>query len=246
MRRELQELTAFKMSRRNQCRVCAYCGEQRKLTADHVPPKLLFARPYPTNLMTVPACRRCNESFQKDDEYTRSVVSLDVRASKNTDVQLKLPAILRSLQRPNARAFAEYLASQTTTSAIVGQDGAPMGQIIDVDRARVNATGSRIIRGLYFVEMGRPITLNAVMRVEAKGGPLRSDEADALTIARAYSKFSERRHKEIGTAFSYAAGFGHGISVWIMLLYDYFLWVGTVDERSMSVDGLGVHGATIT
>jgi hypothetical protein len=234
------------MSHRNQCCVCVYCGEQRKLTADHVPPKLLFAQPYPTNLITVPACRSCNASFQKDDEYTRTVISLDVRASKNLDVQLKLPAILRSLKKPNARAFAEYLASQTAASAVVAPDGAPMGQIVNVDRARVNATGARIIRGLYFVEMGRPLTPNAVMRVEARGGPLRPDEADARTIAHAYCKFSEHRDGAIGTAFSYAAGFGDGMSVWIMLLYDYFLWVGTVDARSAPDGGLGLHDAAVT
>ena len=53
---------------------CIYCGEIRDLTSDHVPPKNLFRSPRPTNLVTVPACRACNKSFEKDDEYFRVAV----------------------------------------------------------------------------------------------------------------------------------------------------------------------------
>lgn len=223
------------MSSRNHHRPCVYCGQVKRLTADHVPPKLLLARPYPTNLLTVPACHDCNASFQRDDEYTRAVVAIDVRASNNDDVRLKLPAIMRSLQKPNAKAFADYLASRTTQSTILAPDGAPMGQIVDVDRARVGATGARIIRGLYFIEMRKPLPPNALIRVEAKAG-LSPHEPDALRIARTYSMFPDRREREIGKAFSYVAGFGPAVSVWVMLLYDYFVWVGTVDASATATE----------
>jgi hypothetical protein len=62
---------------------CIYCGADKDLTDDHVPPKLLLMRPYPENLITVPACEICNQSFQKDDEYMRTMLAIDVRASKN-------------------------------------------------------------------------------------------------------------------------------------------------------------------
>lgn len=205
---------------------------------DHVPPKLLLARPYPANLITVPACLRCNQSFQKDDEYTRTVISLDVRASKNCDVRSKLPAIMRSLQRPNAKAFLEYLASQTTASTILGHGGTPMGQVVDVYHARVNATGTRIIRALHFFETGEPLTRDAVVKVGAKAG-LGPHEADTLEIARAFSKFSDRRDREIGRAFSYVAGFAPGMSVWMILMYEYFVWCGTVDSRAAKASALG-------
>ncbi len=48
---------------------CVYCGRVRKLTRDHVPPRALFPPPRPGNLITVPACSPCNDSFKKDDEY---------------------------------------------------------------------------------------------------------------------------------------------------------------------------------
>ena len=86
---------------------CVYCGADKDLTVDHVPPKLLLTHPYPENLITVPACFPCNQSFQKDDEYMRPLLCIDVRASRNTAAQSNLPAVLRSLQRPNARGFVE-------------------------------------------------------------------------------------------------------------------------------------------
>src|SRR2546427_8377223 len=102
------------------CEKCIYCGTDKDLTVDHVPPKLLLMRPYPPNLITVPACETCNKSFQKDDEYTRTMLAVDVRASKNTAAQSNLPAVLRSLQRPNARGFAEYLAKQANSRRQAG------------------------------------------------------------------------------------------------------------------------------
>jgi len=49
--------------------VCTYCGETKWVSADHVPPKNLFPKPYPTDMWTVPACDDCNQGFSKDDDY---------------------------------------------------------------------------------------------------------------------------------------------------------------------------------
>jgi hypothetical protein len=218
------------MSARNKHRTCAYCRKLRKATVDHVPPKLLLEQPFPPNLLTVPCCGECNQLFKADDEYTRTVIGLDVRASKNTAAQFNLPAIIRSLQRPDARGFAEYIAGQTSISAILGPDGNPMGQMIEADRIRVDATGKHLIRGLYFIETRRPMPGHAILKVGSKAG-LRSDHPDMLTIARAWRTVTDHRNGAVGTAFSYAAALGVGVSFWLLLLYDYFFWAGTIDER---------------
>lgn len=114
---------------------CIYCGAEKDLTVDHVPPKFLLMRPYPQNLVTVPACLACNRSFQKDDEYTRTMLVIDVRASKNPAAQSNLQAVLRSLQRPNAKPFADYLTRQAEKSIILGQDGFPMGKMFELDKS---------------------------------------------------------------------------------------------------------------
>jgi hypothetical protein len=197
-----------------------------------VPPKLLLMRPYPQTLITVPACRVCNQSFQKDDEYTRTMLAIDVRASKNTAAQSNLPAVLRSLQRPNAKGFVEYLARQASSNTILGQDGSPMGQTFEFDKARVNRTGERFIRALYFVETRTPVSSGALIRVGCRTDLLPTD-ADTITIARVMRTLPDWRDGSAGTAFSYMAAFGEGISAWFMLLYDFFFWLGTIDSRAV-------------
>ena len=51
---------------------CTHCQvglDPSNASKDHVPSKCLLDRPLPANLPTVMICRRCNESFSKDEEY---------------------------------------------------------------------------------------------------------------------------------------------------------------------------------
>ena len=218
------------MSMRNKRGICVYCGREKKLTMDHVPPKLLFASPYPPNLPTVPSCRDCNASFQKDDEYTRVVAAVDYRAAHHEDVKTKLPAIQRSLARPDAKAFADYLDSQTSPTKTLDLYGRPIANAIEVQQPRVNATGKRIIRGLYYVEAKKTLDLDARIKIGSKAG-LDASDPMGLQFARVYRACSERRDRAIGETFSYVAGFGQGFSIWLMMLYGYFVWAGTTDSR---------------
>lgn len=212
-------------------RNCVYCGTDKDLTVDHVPPKLLLMRPYPSDLITVPACGACNQSFQKDDEYLRTMLCVDVRNSKNTVAQFNLQAVMRSLQRPQAQAFAAHLAGRAETSTILGQDGSPLGQIFELDKVRANRVGQRFIRALYFHEIGTALPSDAVLRVECNT-QLRTIDAQFKEICRALAGFRERRHCVIGTAFGYLAALESSCSAWLMQLYDCFVWLGTVDCRA--------------
>lgn len=153
-----------------------------------------------------------------------------MRANFSSAAQSSLKALARSLQRPDGRGFAEYLASQTAASRIVTPSGMPI-MAIEPDRKRINNTGAHVLRGLYFRETGKPLPTTARVRVECKAG-LTSDHPDMLTIARGWQVCQDHRNGAKGSAFSCAAAFGGGVSFWLMLLYDYFFWFGTVDERT--------------
>ncbi len=56
-----------------QDKLCVYCQEVVGSTDDHVPPALLFPKPRPSDLITVPACPQCNAGFEKDEEYIRAL-----------------------------------------------------------------------------------------------------------------------------------------------------------------------------
>jgi len=110
--------------------LCIYCNHAVADTVDHIPPKLLLAKPYPDNLLTVPSCFKCNSSFQKHDEYTRVIASIDVRNARHKTVKVNMPAILRSLEKPEAQGFSKYLASKTTptTPGVTAPEPKPMIQ----------------------------------------------------------------------------------------------------------------------
>ena len=78
--------------------------------------------------------------------------------------------------------------------------------------------------------MQNPLPATAIIRAASKATVDPTDPV-ILEFARFYSKFSDYRNGAAGTAFSYAAAIGGGISIWMMLLYDYFMWIGTVDCR---------------
>lgn len=40
--------------------LCCYCGVRKATTKDHIPPKSIFNKPRPCDLITVPYCFECN------------------------------------------------------------------------------------------------------------------------------------------------------------------------------------------
>jgi hypothetical protein len=57
-----------------------------------------------------------------------------------------------------------------------------------------------------------------------------SDELLKLAV-QAYDGSKQRRQRDIGNTFGYAAGFDEdGRSVWVIMLYGFFFWFATVGE----------------
>ncbi|MEN6473262.1 MAG: hypothetical protein ABFD81_04545 [Syntrophaceae bacterium] len=54
---------------------CYLCGATENITRDHIPPEGFFIPPLPDNLITVPCCYSCNDSYKKDDEAARTFFS---------------------------------------------------------------------------------------------------------------------------------------------------------------------------
>lgn len=102
-----------------------------------------------------------------------------------------------------------------------------MGQAFELDKERVNRTGERLVRAFYFIEMRTPIPRDAVVRVGCNMN-LRPTDPDTMMIARMMKTFPDWKDASVGTAFSYVAACGDAGSVWLMLLYDFFFWLGIV------------------
>lgn len=216
--------------------LCVYCNRALAETVDHIPPKLLLAKPYPDNLLTVPSCLKCNSAFQKDDEYTRIIASIDLRNAGHQTVKANMPAILRSLQRSEALDFSRHLARRTTPTTVLGMNGKPLGQLVEVEQGRLNATGERIVRGLHFVETKLPVAASARVRVASIPG-VTSPEPQAMIqqIARRYGGSTDRRERAIGDVFNYVAAFHPDFSVWLLILYAEFAWAATITTRDAAL-----------
>ena len=91
---------------------CVYCGSTGPLTDDHVPPRVVFTEPRPSNLITVPACSACNHRFSRQDEQFASFLSVFVGIKTEKTKQLhqknmkivahnkRLRQVIRSRIRP--------------------------------------------------------------------------------------------------------------------------------------------------
>jgi hypothetical protein len=156
---------------------CAYCGVMGCVTSDHVPPKCLFATNSRVNLITVPACHACNSSFKLDDEYFRMVISLRADLPEGSAADFLRDATRRSLLKPQAALLKASLSRSLTRIAINSSDGAQLGElpVMRVDYKRINATASRIVRGLFVHMFQQP--LPSTHFVEVKCEDLQKDDS---------------------------------------------------------------------
>ena len=103
--------------------VCVYCGSENNLTKDHIPPKSLFAKPLPDDLITVPSCRHCNRGASRDDEYFRMVLVQRRDVGGHPEAMQVLDRVVRSLQYPEARRFTRSFLSGVRTFFFENEQG---------------------------------------------------------------------------------------------------------------------------
>jgi hypothetical protein len=141
---------------------CVYCGKVGEISNDHIPPKNLFSPPRPSNLITVPSCKECNQQASKDDEYFWSVLSMRYDTFEHPEVSKNKTKLFRALQKPEQKGFRDLLLnslsivdSYTPAGIYLGKTGA-----CSVNMKRVNAVIKRITRGLFYKSKGRRLPDN--------------------------------------------------------------------------------------
>lgn len=134
---------------------CTYCGEAALVTRDHIPPVSLFPKPRPSNLVTVPSCRKCNSGASMDDEYFR--LNLSIRHSAKRPLSKSIAdAALRGLGRDQHTRFRKTFFQGVREVDIKTLDGIYIERsgAYDVDLARLDKVAMRIVRGPYFHCLG--------------------------------------------------------------------------------------------
>ena len=89
---------------RSKNKLCCFCGNPAT-TMDHVPPDGIFPDPKPTNLITVPACSKCNKGSSKDDEYFRTIIAIGAASyeSSNAEMLMDKKVIRQFKEKPALR-----------------------------------------------------------------------------------------------------------------------------------------------
>jgi hypothetical protein len=185
---------------------CIYCSKPAE-DLDHVPPKCLFQRPLPNDLVTVPSCRRCNRCFALDDEYFRDSLALSTYETADPpELKTLHEAVRRSLMRKNVRPPARRILERSRggwahqRSTIVE----PV-KLLPINMKRVGKTVERVVHGLHFHETGRVLPPNYKPKIIHGGRMPTVNRLDLPFFERLFAPLGQAQWRSIGgRAFGYA------------------------------------------
>lgn len=128
---------------------CAICGKNPATTSDHIPPRSMFPRPRPSDLITIPTCPKCNKATEKLDEEFRVFINLFVGETTPEAENLWKTETLSTVQH-NKKLLRKALLSfrpayLTSTHGIITEKS----EVVIWDESP-NKVVEKIIRGLYY------------------------------------------------------------------------------------------------
>jgi hypothetical protein len=209
---------------------CIYCQQRAATTRDHVPPKVLFAEPRPSNLVTVPSCRPCNEGAASDEEYFVALLHWSP-AGETPEGERIWPKLERAYTREREglkRAFG--FGGAFHEIIIAGPNGVEPRLAVEIDHPRVERVLEKVVRGLYWVEYGEPIGVpDVAVRVAffPNHNPLPEDWGFDLNVGKGrWPGVFEYRFNRV------ARGRARARAMFELVFYDMIHAVATTCERS--------------
>lgn len=130
--------------------LCAICGIEKATTRDHIPPKGIFVKPRPSNLITVPACVKCNNHSSDLDERFLAYLGVHVSIDEGEGQRLFTEQVMKTLKHNkklhreifNKVKPVEYITTERVTLS--------KGHISEWDKEPHMRIMERTIRGLYY------------------------------------------------------------------------------------------------
>ncbi len=142
--------------RKNKIGICVYCGKTSTLTKDHIPPKNLYAKPRPSNLITVPCCNDCNSRASKDDEYFRLNIVMRDKTEGVSEAECLQGTVFRSLNRKESTGLKHEFINRIDRRPSFTPSGIFTGikPVFDIDFSRLDRVVKRAIAGIIYKELG--------------------------------------------------------------------------------------------
>lgn len=156
--------------------LCVYCGKDAGETKDHVPPKCLLPKPFPTNLLTVPSCVTCNGGASRDEEYFRLIV---------VGLMCHTPEADRLFDGPTSRSMDRRANIEDLMFGSLRPTGSSV--ILDIEYPRIFRVAEKIARGLEFATTGDAYPVDREFEVqfnEVEGGSSETAFGPAFTYRR--------------------------------------------------------------
>jgi hypothetical protein len=203
--------------------LCAYCGENKEITDDHIPPKNLFSKPRPSNLITVPSCLDCNRGMSKDDEYFRLNLVLRENVPQSPEGEQLFQSILRGFFRPESKRFKNELFSRIGETELIIEPNIYIGKspAYDVDLNRLTNVTNRIIKGLFFYETKERVSDEYEVKSFAVSGfqPSAYEKVKKIIDILICRPAKYIGKKEIFTYWHFQAEDNPSITVWLLLFF---------------------------
>lgn len=181
---------------------CYLCGKPAT-TKDHIPPKALFARPRPNNLLTLACCQECQRAYSLDEEYFRNNISMISDYGKAKEIW---EATRRSYRR-RPRIFGEI-----TSRVFPVRIGANVLPVVRFDRQRTSRVLAKIAKGLVYHHTGRSLPSDQPADVLL--------DADLEKIDELIRQLPYRRRW--GKTFGYVGGMATDepdVGLWILIFF---------------------------
>lgn len=205
--------------------LCVYCTLADGITRDHVPPKSFFPAPRPHNLITVPACLKCNQGAGKDEDYFLATLMFSKAGTTPAGKKVWSDRLRRSYEKNVG--LRRQIAGSLQRREMVTPAGIYLGRAMTIryDEVRLERVVTKIVRGLYFREQGMALDPDAeVMCLFVR----EREHFEAISQHNHMLKDAEPRWKGI---FQYRRGFVPGApisSMWLLWFWGtHIFWVIT-------------------
>ena len=130
--------------------VCCYCGIKEATTKDHMPPKSIFNKPRPNDLIKVPCCFECNNEASTFDEKFKAYLGMHVARLGGEAERLFKEGVLPTAKhndRLRRNIFNLMYPVNIATKAGIIKGGS---MAVPRNNEAHGITIEKIIRGLFF------------------------------------------------------------------------------------------------
>jgi len=227
-----------------QAKLCIYCQRNPVDGKDHVPPKNLFPKPRPSTLVSVPACKECNEGASLDDEYFKLIVPSRHDVGENKSALETNESALRGLFRKKSTGLKNKFLKSVEEVELHTPSGLYMGNTLQIkpNFYRIENVVRRTVRGLYYDSHEKcALPVECPIWIAADIGFQKSSGKDIILQKKFFAKLLAKPpqviHEDIFSYWTQDVKDQEFMSAWFLLFYTKIWFVAFTNVSNPPVNG---------